>query len=249
MPLALYGSWPPPRPLPPLSQLHSSPGGLAPLPPAAPAAEAVRGPARRAASAPAPAARRGPRRASPARAPAAVAEEAAAPRSGGAPRARPLPGRFQPARGQNTRARGGAGGRAGGALAGSAAGARRSPPFAGSFPAAVLTDSGGRPAAVRTRAPRALEKGGADGCARERPIGRRRQRPPGPAGLGPCDGAARTLGPGLAAPPSFLCRRCSRLKPARPHPRPRSSAGGPRWRSRPGSPMCRRHCSPPLPLL
>lgn len=34
-----------------------------------------------------------------------------------------------------------------------------------------------------------------------------------------------------------------------PAARPRSSSGARRWRSRPGSPMCRRHCSPPLPLL
>lgn len=65
-----------------------------------------------------------------ARAPGAAAEEASAPRGRPErpPRARFLFGWFQPARGQNTRARGG---RTAGALAASAAGAGRSPPFSG----------------------------------------------------------------------------------------------------------------------
>lgn len=59
----------------------------------------------------------------------------------------------------------------------------------------------------------------------------------------PCGGAARDC------LPFSLVRLILLFSQPGPPARPRSSPGAPRWRSRPGFPTRRRHCSPPLPLL
>lgn len=59
----------------------------------------------------------------------------------------------------------------------------------------------------------------------------------------PCGGAARDC------LPFSLVRLILLFSQPGPPARPRSSPGAPQWRSRPGFPTRRRHCSPPLPLL